>query len=246
MSPGACGRRRGPGGGGRRGRGRRARGRAARAGGGRPRLRRAARPRARDDRMEDRLGGVILAAVDPAAAEREADLVLDPRVEGAARGGEPALGARASRQAARPASARASRPPCGGLAPVGPVGEQDRAVQVDESLVLRAASGVEAGERKREPRLRLERVVAARAGGGDGLAQAADPRVDRAGAERRLPASSCARACAPVLTSPGAGPGATARTPGPAASPSSRRSSASKASCWRSALWTSPAAAKRG
>ncbi len=57
------------------------------------------------------------------------------------------------------------------------------------------------------------------------------------------PASSCARAWAPVLTSPGAGPGATARTPGPAARPSSRRRSAPKASCWRSALWTSPAAA---
>ncbi len=59
-------------------------------------------------------------------------------------------------------------------------------MQVDDDLVLRAASGVEAGEREREPRLRLERVVAARAGGGDGLAQAADPRVDGAGAHRRL------------------------------------------------------------
>ena len=135
--------------------------------------------------LEDRLGCVVLAAVDPAAAEREGDLVLDPRVERAARGGEPALGARIA--PGELVDVGEGEPSArGGLAPVGPVGEQDRAVQVDDDLVLRAAPGVEAGEREREPRLRLERVVAARAGGGDGLAQAADPGVDGAGAQRRL------------------------------------------------------------
>ena len=112
-------------------------------------VRRAARPRARDDRLEDRLGGVVLAAVDPAAAEREADLVLDPRVERAARRGEPALGARVAAGELVDVG-EGEAPARGGLTPVGPVGEQDRAVQVDDDLVLRAAPGVEAGERERE------------------------------------------------------------------------------------------------